>query len=339
MEYNQLLDAIETKSASIRTEQQEISLRLHALEQRGLGSVNGATTGNASGFETKGVLEALSASGNFTAKSVVPASLKAILVNANNSLLPTIGNLGVIGQNEISLSAQLPSFAIQEAIVRFTRLSTADKAAIQGAEGALKKEIAIDADQIERESNTFAGWVAVSTQALADQRGISEAINSVLTVAIRRALDDHAYGVAVAEGTAATTGETPLLSVLSAIATVQAQGYQATAFLNPADFVAVQLTTASTGEFLSLPTAFAGTIRPAAGIPVGKFLVNATSGEGLSLAIRENLNIDVGVQGDQFVKNLRTVLIETRGLGVIKNPSLVITGSLPVATTASKTTK
>jgi len=124
----------------------------------------------------------------------------------------------------------------------------------------------------------------------------------------------------------------PLVTVLGAIANVQAQGYAAVAYLNPADFVAVQLSQSTTGEFLDLPSAFVGTIRPAAGIPVGQFLVNATSGEGLSLAIRENLSIDIGVQNDQFVRNLRSVLIETRGLGVIKNPALVLTGALAKAT-------
>ena len=332
MEYQTLIQTLETRSAEIKGAQTELAERVLGLERQAANSKGFNATTEASGFEVKSVLESLANSGNFTAKSNVPASVKSILVNSNTSLLPTVGNLGVIGQSEISLSAQLPSFAIQEAIVRFTRLSTNDSAAIQGGEGNLKKELAIDSTPVERESNTFAAWVAVSTQALADQKGITEAINSVLTVGIRRAVDAHAFSVAQAEGTAAVTGASPLVTVLGAIANVQAQGYAAVAYLNPADFVAVQLSQSTTGEFLDLPSAFVGTIRPAAGIPVGQFLVNATSGEGLSLAIRENLSIDIGVQNDQFVRNLRSVLIETRGLGVIKNPALVLTGALAKAT-------
>lgn len=331
---NELVALLEKRSAEIKETQADINSRLMDLEQsransKGFGATNGTT-----GFEVKGVLESLAASGNFTSKNVVAANVKSILTQGSASILPTIGNLGVIGQNEISLAAQLPSFGIQEAVVRFSRLSTTDMGAIQGLEGALKKELAIDATPIERECNTFAAWTSVSTQALSDQRGINDAIGSVLSIGILRALDAHAFSVATAEGTVGTVGATPLLTALSAVASIQAQGFAASVYLNPVDFVAAQLATSSTGEFIGIPNSFVGTIKAAAGVPVGSYLATANDGTGLSLAIRESMSIDIGVQGDQFVKNLRSVLAEVRGLAIVRNPSLIVTGALAKAVAA-----
>jgi hypothetical protein len=331
MNFEQFTQTIEQKSAEIKNEQAEIAMRLQALEQRSVPNVHGASSVG-SGFEVKSVMDALASSGNFTAKSVVAANYKSILTQGNASILPTVSNQGVIGQNEISLSAQLPSFGIQEAVVRFSRLSTNDMGAIQGLEGALKKELAIDATPIERECNTFAAWTSVSTQALADQKGINDAISSVLSIGILRALDAHAFGVATSEGTTGTVGTTPLLTALGAVASIQAQGFAATAYLNPVDFVAAQLAVSTTGEFIGIPNSFVGTIKVAAGVPAGSFLATANDGSGLSIALRESLAIDIGVQGDQFVKNLRSVLAELRGLAIIRNPALVVTGSLSKVT-------
>ena len=331
MNLDQFAQTIEQKSSEIKNEQQELSLRLQALEQKSVGNVHGATNAS-TGFEVKSVLEALSASGNMTCKSVVPANAKSILTQGNTSILPTVSNQGVIGQNEISLASQLPFFGIQEAVVRFSRLSTTDMGAIQGGEGLLKKELAIDATPIERECNTFAAWTAVSTQALADQRDVQTAISSVLSVGILRAVNAHVIEVANAEGVKGSAQATPLLTALGAVAQIQAQGYGASVYLNPSDFVAAQLAVSSTGEFIGIPSGFAGTVKPAAGVPVGSFLATANDGSGIALAIREQMNLDIGVQGDQFVKNLRTLLMEIRALAIVRNPELVITGTLAKAT-------
>lgn len=331
MNIEQFAHTIEQKSAEIKNEQAEIAMRLQALEQRSVPNVHGASSTEDSRFDVKSIVEALAQSGNMTCKSILPANAKAILVNSNTSLLPTVGNLGVFAAGEISLSAQLPSFSISEAIVRYSRLSTADQGAIQGAEGSLKKEISIDATPVEAESNTFAGWTSISTQGLADQRNINDALGTVLSTGILRAVDAHAFSVAQAQGTAGTAAATPLLTALQAAATIQAQGFAASVYLNPADFVGALLSTSTTGEFLDVPAAFAGVLKPAAGIPVGQFLATSNDGMGISLAIREGLSIDIGVVGDQFIKNVRTLLAEVRGLAIVKNPALVITGTLAKA--------
>ena len=333
MEYQNLIQTLEARSAEIKGAQSELAERIFHIEQK-QASARGfnATSTEGSRFDVKSIVEALAQSGNMTCKSIVPANAKSILVQGNTSLMPTVANLGVFAAGEISLAAQLPSFSISEAIVRYSRLSTADKGAIQGAEGSLKHELAIDATPVEAECNTFAAWTAISTQALADQRNINDALGTVLSTGVVRAVNDHAFSVAQAQGTVGAVGATPLLTALTNAAAIQSQGFAASVYLNPADYVGALLATSTTGEFLDVPAAFVGVIKPAAGIPVGSFLATSNDGQGLSLAIRENLTIDIGVVGDQFIRNARTLLAEVRGLAIIKNPALVITGTLAKAT-------
>jgi hypothetical protein len=324
MEQIEILKAFEKRDA-------EIASRLLELEQKAVRPVIGMENASSINTNLEPVMQALSSSGNLTAKSVVPMNRKSILLQGVSSghLYPTHESLGVVAQSSgLSLSSQLHTFAITGSNVSYSRISSTDSGAMQGGEGNLKKELSINAEPVLAESNTFAGWSKISTQALSDQQNIELALSQVMSNCIYKALDAHAFDVASKQGTVGTAGPTPLITALSAVGAINGYGKQGVVFVNPSDYLAMTLATTTNGEFIEIPEAFAGSIKMASGIPTGSYLATTLDGEGLDLAIRENLNIDVGVTGDDFVKNLRVLLAEIRGLAIVRDPSLVITGTL-----------
>lgn len=328
MNFEQFSQTIESKSAEIKNEQQDLSLRLQALEQKQTGNIHGATT--AQGLNLKSVTDGLASSGNLTVKATVPMA-KSILLQGSTAgfIAPTHQNLGITAANDsASLASQLPSFGIEGSVIHFTRLSIDDVAGEQGLEGNLKKELNAVATPVEAESRTWAGWLKISTQALSDQRNIEAAINTVMTETVLRALSSHSVAVATAEGTAGTSGASPLISALTAAAMIESRGYKANVFVNPIDYIGMVLSQDSNGQFVQFPQAFTAALRPASGVTAGTYLATAANGDGVSLAMKEGINLDIGCVNDDFTRNVRTLLIEARGLAIVKNPSLVITGSL-----------
>lgn len=329
MEYNQqVLKALEEKGAQFS----ELAARVMDLEQKSVGNVHGATT--AQGLNLKSVVDGLASSGNLTVKTSVPMA-KSILLQGSTAgfIAPTHQNLGITTANDsASLASQLPSFGIEGSVIHFTRLSSDDVAGEQGLEGNSKKELTAVATPVEAESRTWAGWLKVSTQSLNDQRNIEAAINTVMAETVLRALSAHAVQVATTEGTSGTSGATPLVSALTAAAMIESRGYKANVFVNPVDYIAMVLSQDSNGQFIQFPQAFTAALRPAAGVTAGTYLATAANGDGVSLAMKEGINLDIGCVNDDFTRNVRTLLIEARGLAIVKNPSLVITGSLAKAT-------
>lgn len=299
-----------------------------SLEQKSVGNIHGATT--EAGIELKSVMDSLSNSGNLTCKSVIPMTKSTLVqgISAGN-IAPTHQNLGVTTANESSsLASQLPSIAIDGSVIHFTRLTSDDVAGEQGGESNLKKELSVNATPVELESRTWAGWLKISTQSLQDQKNIEAAIRTVMSETILKALSAHAVQVAGNDGVAGTTGATPLVSALTAAAMIESRGYKANVFVNPTDYIGMVLSQDVNGQFIQFPTAFTAALRPAAGVPVGSYVATAANGEGLVMALKEGISLDIGTVADDFTRNVRTLLIEARGLAIVKNTALTISGSL-----------
>jgi hypothetical protein len=328
MEHNALINALEQRSNEIKSVQQDLSQRLMSLEQKSVGNIHGATTEG--GLNLKSVMDSLDNSGNLTCKSVIPMTKSTLLQGTSAGYIaPTHANLGVTAANESSsLASQLPSIAIDGSVIHFTRLTSDDVAGEQGLEGNLKKELNVVATPVEAESRTWAGWLKISTQSLSDQKSIESAITTVMTETVLKALSAHAVAVATTEGSAGTAGATPLVSALTAAAMIESRGYKANVFVNPIDYIGMVLSQDSNGQFIQFPTAFVAALKPASGVTVGSYVATAANGEGLVMAMKEGINLDIGTVNDDFQRNIRTLLIEARGLAVVKNTALVISGSL-----------
>jgi len=332
MQTTELLAAIETRSAEIKNEQQEIATRLTALERKGLPNIHGASDAS-TGLELKSLVAALGASGNMTAKASVQVSKSTLLQGVSAGYLnPVSQNIGVFAQAEqLSIASQIHSFGTTAAIIDYSVLTTADSGAIQVKEGDLKKQLDIVSTPKKVEMLTHAGWVKISTQALADQQNISQALGSIMYGAIARSVDANIVATAIAEGTTGATMSTPLLSALGAVAQIQSYGKSGVVFVNPIDFAAITLSVNSNGDFIQVPQAYAGVIRAASGVAQGTYLATSLDGSGLDLAVNETVGIDIGTSGDDFLKNLRVLLAESRAVALIRDANLVVTGSLSAA--------
>ena len=329
MEHNQIIQALEAKGAQFS----ELAQRVMDIEQKQASAKGYGVTSVAQGMEIKSLITALGNSGNMTAKASVDVTKSTLLQGVSAGYLnPVSQNIGVFAQAEqLSIASQIHSFGTTAAIIDYSVLTTADSGAIQVKEGDLKKQLEIISTPKKVEMLTHAGWVKISTQALEDQVAIQQAIGSIMYGAIARSVDANIVATATAEGTTGATMSTPLLSALGAVAQIQSYGKSGVVFVNPIDFAAITLATNSNGDFIQVPQAYAGVIRAAAGVAQGSYLATSLDGSGLDLAVRENVGIDIGTTGEDFVKNLRVLLCESRAVALVRDSNLVVTGSLSAA--------
>ena len=209
---------------------------------------------------------------------------------------------------------------------RYTGLEGA--AAVQAAEGDAKAAVRPTFSLIEQTGITIAGYSKVSKQAMTDSVELQRAIDITLRRSIGSALDtllnSGSWGGAaglLAHATAYTSlVYTNLADAASeAVATMQEAGFNPdTVVLKPADWLAITTATASgSGEYLSgaylapLPELLRGlkvVLSPT--VTAGKVMVADSS--QLELLIVDDLMVEVGTSGDDFTKNVRTILGEMR---------------------------
>jgi len=111
--------------------------------------------------------------------------------------------------------------------------------------------------------------------------------------------------------------------------------------LNPVEELNMELTKDGEGRYLLAPftTADGQTISGVrivsnVGVPAGSFLVGDFTRD--TLAMREEINISIGYENDDFTKNLVTILAELRAVNYIKSNHLTafVTGTFATAKTA-----
>jgi hypothetical protein len=182
---------------------------------------------------------------------------------------------------------------------------------------------------------TFAAWEKVSLQALEDQAGLAQAVESLLTGAVLRSADADAWTAFLAGSTAVVPDATdPVATILRTAAKIaSAGGTGIRAVLSPNDYVTMLLQKASTsGNWLGLPP---GVEMPAivqsSGVPAGKLLMTAGT-DGAFVALRQSVNAVIGLADDDLIRNLRTVLVEGRMVADVRNPQLAYVGDLVVPT-------
>ncbi len=102
-----------------------------------------------------------------------------------------------------------------------------------------------------------------------------------------------------------------------------------TALLSPTDYATMMLAKASTaGSWMGLPQGIEmPRIVQSSGMPAGKVLVTAGT-DGAFVALRQQIETQIGLDGDDFTKNLRTVLVEGRFAFGVRNAGLCYAGDL-----------
>lgn len=192
------------------------------------------------------------------------------------------------------------------------------------AEGEVKPEATIGPTPTPLSLSTYAHWKAITRQALEDLPQVRSIVENKLRLGLMAALE-AAAGTAITGATLATSGtatDALSASIRIAIGEVQARGYTpTTVLLNPADFSALDVATASPLNPVAAPVSYWG-LRPVASASVtagtayvGDFTTGATwfdrGDESVYLS---------DSHADYFIRNLLVILAEVRAAFAVTEP-------------------
>jgi len=228
------------------------------------------------------------------------------------------------------------------------------------AEGATKPQTDFDIVEATAKVEKIAVWIKVSKEALADIKFLQGEINTELRELVALKLDEQILsgdgvspnlkGILTVAPTFAAVSTMALLVptpnrfdvMVAAVAQLAAANFMGdTIVVNPADYYAMQLIKDAEGRYLLPPFSSVDGMTIAGlrivannGVAVGSFL--AGDFKKATLAIREDVNIQIGYVNDDFIKNLVTILAEMRAVLFVKSNWLpaFVKGTFAAAITA-----
>lgn len=315
---------------NVENKQREFADRLLEIEQKGSARMDVET--NAKSSLGVKVWKAIQENGDLLSKTdKLRIEVKAAGDVTGTSSVRNIQSGGASAPAGMILGVQSafptrtigPTSAIEYS--RYTGLEGA--AAVQAAEGDAKAAVRPTFSLITQAGITIAGYAKVSKQALTDSAELQRAIDVTLRRSVGTALDatlnSGTWGGAaglLAHSTAYTSlVYTALVDAASeGVATMQVAGFNPdTVVLNPADWLAICVAKSSTGEYLSgsylapLPELLRGLrVVLSSTVTAGKALLVDSS--QLELLIVDDMTVEIGTSGDDFTKNVRTILGEMR---------------------------
>lgn len=208
---------------------------------------------------------------------------------------------------------------------RYTGLQGA--AGVQAAEGAAKAAVRPDHSIISQQSITIAGWAKVSKQALNDAAELEQAIDVTLRRSVAMATDalivagSGTWAGLASLGTAYTSLlYTNLADAASeAVATMQEAGFNPDVVaMRPSDWLALQVARGTAndhylaGSYLApLPERMRG-LRVVLSPSITAGTCHVIDSSQCDLLVVEGFTVEIGTDGDDFTKNLRTILGEAR---------------------------
>ena len=339
------LEKVESKFININSEQSAMADRLLMLEQKGSSQFGELTTKSAGLGDL--FLKQFDANRELFEKT---RSVRLEIKAAGDSITTTsgrtiiTGGVGAVAGGVLGLQNALPSRpAPNTSAVEYSRYTGQQGAAAQqAAEGDAKAAVRPDHSLIVQSALTIAGYAKMSRQALGDSAELKRSVDVTLSRSVGTALDaalvNGATGFAGGYETLATASTSLLYTALvdaisEGVATMQTAGFNPDVVaVSPADWLAITVMKSSTGEYLSgaylgaMPSEMRGlrvVLSPS--VDAGKALLMDTTHSELMVA--DDFSIEVAYAGDDFTKNLCTILGEIRVI-----PTFRTTGSARLIT-------
>ena len=228
--------------------------------------------------------------------------------------------------------------------VAWAEQANADGGAAGTAEGAAKSQADFDIVEATKKVEKITAYIKVSKEALDDINYLNSEIRTELLELLSLKLDADILGAngttpnvkgILAYATAFSVAGTPLALgvdeannfdvIRAAVWQVISNNFQPNYVLvNPVDAASMDMAKASDGHYIMPPFATVNGQTVAGlrviennGVTAGDFLVADFSKS--NLGIREDINISVGYENDDFTKNLVTILGEVRAVHYIKS--------------------
>lgn len=233
--------------------------------------------------------------------------------------------------------------------VEWVRVTSYTRAAAPTAAGVAKPEAALATDLVSATAKTIAVWIPVTEQQLQDAQIVINEVDAHLRWDVRKKLEEEClYGSGSGEHftglfndsgvlamSRAKSSDTLIDKIKRAATDVRVSGFQPNGVaLHPYDWEEVVLSKGSDNRYVWVvvtdengsriwgmrvsealgaeETALAS--NPERNILVGDFQ------RGTTLYIRDELNVQIGWQSDDFIKNKRTIRAETRGVLATRRP-------------------
>lgn len=272
------------------------------------------------------------------------------------------------GVNNIARRKIFIRSLIANGVATSNLISWVEQTGVEGApagtvEGTLKNQIDFDLVVVSEAVKKRTAFIKVSTEMLGDIDFMRSEINNELTIRLALDIDDQILngnntgqnlnGIipqstawsAVGKPYALNVVDPNLVDVLTASVEqiVIANHMPTSHVVHPTDLAVLRLLKAGAadGAYVNRLQDVAGTmvldgipVVENTGIAVGEFLT--MDGSKSSVFSKGEMTIQVGLDSDDFTKNMRTVLIEWRGLNRIKgnDKTAFITGTISTSITA-----
>ncbi len=333
------LDSVEHKLDGYRLDQKEFADRLTSLEQKGV--MRGAGNLPTGPGQTLGDLVVKQFENNrelFEKTKQVRFEVKAAgdPITTTSGRMIMSGGIGGIAGTAIGMHRGLTSRPTAATALEYSRYTGVQGAAdVQAAEGDSKAAIRPDHTLITQSAITIAGFTKMSRQAMTDAGELRAVVNNTLRRSVEQVLDAKLVN---GNTTPAFTGYEPLATAATSLiytalpdaisegmSVMQVAGFNPdTVYLNPADWLAITVAKGTSndhylsGSYLgALPEAMRGlrvVLSPS--VDAGKALLADTSHS--EMLIREDFTIEMAYSGDDFTKNLVTILGEMRVIPVMR---------------------
>lgn len=233
---------------------------------------------------------------------------------------------------------------IQSLYATWVEQTAADGGAGNTAEGAAKTQADFDLIEQSKKVEKITSYIKVTKENLADIPYMAATINQELMTLLELKLDGDLYNGSgttpvikgiVTYATAFSVAATVLadsIAVATRYDAIRAAAWQVKAanhvpnfvLINPIDSAAMDFIKDTTGQYVLPPFISADGSRIAGltviennGVTAGDFLVGDFSKSVLGM--REEINIEIGRDADDFTKNLYTVLGELRAVHYVKS--------------------
>lgn len=285
--------------------------------------------------------------------------LKTAIVNAtgqNQPLVPSDRLTGIINNPNRVLTIRdvLPVGRTSSNLIEFTKENVfTDNAGPQYSspafENVTKNESGITFTLESSAVVTLAHFIPVSRQVLDDSPQLESYVNSRLLFGLKLEEEDQLLNGAGTSGNLggllkagnftaynrAATGDTKLDTLRRAITQCQLSEFTAdTIVLNPADWEEIELTKATDSQYILAnplqmigPTLWGKRVIPTNSIASGTFLVGAMS-MGAQVWDRMDAAVQISFEdGDNFKKNMATLLAEERLALTVYRPAAFVSGS------------
>lgn len=310
-----------------------------------------------------GINFTVKAAGTMATSNILPAVSTAMPY----SLTDFEGGITRIARRRPFIRQILNARAVSSMYVAWAEQVNVDGAANTVAEGAAKPQVDFDVQERTAKVEKIAAFAKTSKENLADVQGMRNFIEDEIRELVELKLDSQLYngngtspnlkglvtwastasvaGTGMALGVDAANNWDVLLAVKAVMANNNFEGN--VALVNPLDLALMSVSKTSQGVYIMPPFArtnanqwvdIAG-LRVVAnsGVTAGDFVVLDTS--KVNLGIREEFNIQVGYENDDFTKNLVTILGELRAILYVKTnyANAVVKGTFATVKAAMET--